>query len=119
MIIAISDTKKDNQAILEPLLSLPNEKRIVFTQIKTEERKSVAPQFLMTTAQAIMKDRKIPAKKTTFEIIEKPIAAMKQLRKEAGPEDVILATGSFFMVGEIRKLWYPEEWVLENRRSFK
>lgn len=121
-LVAISDTKKDNQAILEPLLSVPNEKRFVFTQLKTEERKSVAPQFLLKTAKALMQKlgaKKTNARKTTMEIIEDPVTAIKEMQKTAKAGEVIIVVGSFFLAGEVRKLWYPEDWVLRERKSFK
>ncbi len=121
-LVAISDTKKDNQAILEPLLSVANEKRFVFTQLKTEERKSVAPQFLLKTAKALMQKmgaKKSNAKKTAMEIIEDPKTAIIEMQKTAKEDDVVIVVGSFFLAGEVRKLWYPEDWVLKKRKSFR
>jgi dihydrofolate synthase/folylpolyglutamate synthase len=47
-----------------------------------------------------------------------PRVALERALAAARPEDVLLATGSLYLCGELRDLWYPEEAVLEGRHSF-
>ncbi len=115
IIATISDTKKDNRAILEPLLSLPYSTHIVFTQVKKGDRSSVSPTLLMSIARKYQKNKR---SKTTLEIIENPHYALESIKKNAHENDFILVTGSFFLAGELRNEWISEDWVLQNRRSF-
>ena len=36
----------------------------------------------------------------------------------AKPDDLVLVTGSFYLAGELRTRWYPEERILINRKAF-
>jgi len=110
VIVAISDTKKDNRAILSPLTKVAD--HIIVTSLSGSDRKSVHPKALLPYIKRT--SSKIPV-----EVVMEPVEALKLARKLAGKGDCILATGSFFLAGELRKEWYPEEWVLKNRRSFK
>jgi dihydrofolate synthase / folylpolyglutamate synthase len=47
-----------------------------------------------------------------------PTAAVKSCLKQSKKSDLILATGSFYLAGYIRRLWYSEEQVLKKRSSF-
>lgn len=110
VITAISDTKKDNTAILKPLASVAD--AFVVTSLQGSGRKSVHPQTLIPY---INKSKKA---KATVEIVMDTVEALKRARKIAQKTDCILISGSFFLSGELRKKWYPEEWVLKNRKSF-
>lgn len=44
--------------------------------------------------------------------------ALDAALKAAGHDDVILITGSFYLAGELRTRWYPEEAILKARISF-
>ncbi len=113
LVIAIADTKKDHQAILEPLLSMSHPMHIVLTQVQTGERRSVNAD--------VLKELSIPYKKDgdTIEIIEEAHNALSQVLEQAKSDDMVVVTGSFFLAGELRKKWFSEEWVMEHRRSFK
>lgn len=56
--------------------------------------------------------------KLTARIFLDPYDALKTAQKTAGPNDLILITGSIYMVGELRKCWVPEDRILEKRSSF-
>jgi len=43
--------------------------------------------------------------------------AIEQAKQLAGPEDVILVTGSVFLVGEAREYWYPVSDMLHEARN--
>lgn len=44
--------------------------------------------------------------------------ALEAALSRAGDGDAILVTGSFYLAGELRMRYYPEELILKNRRSF-
>jgi dihydrofolate synthase / folylpolyglutamate synthase len=47
-----------------------------------------------------------------------PAAALAVALQSAGGGDLVLVTGSIYLCGELRGRWFPEEQVLEQRRSF-
>ncbi len=47
-----------------------------------------------------------------------PQLALKKARALAHPNDTIIVTGSFYLVGQLRRQWYSEEFILQRRRSF-
>lgn len=109
VILSISNTKKDNLAIIEPVVSIADQ--IILTSTATEERRSVHPSVLLPHVNKYKKN------KTKIEIIMNPKEAMTLARKNAKKEDCVLVTGSFFLAGDLRTLWFSEEWVMRNRRS--
>ena len=54
------------------------------------------------------------------EVIQQPdpLAAVEQALDHAGPDDLVVVTGSLYLCGEIRGRWYPEQQVLERRQSW-
>ncbi len=110
VIIAISDTKKDNTAILKPLATIAD--TIIVTSLKGGERPSVHPNSLLPEL------KKYKKRKTRLKVVMNPHDALLLARKNAGNKDCILVTGSFFLAGELRTEWFSEKWVLENRKSF-
>ena len=112
LIVAIADTHKEKKRILEPLLSTGWPTWLVLTQVRGVDRMSVSPMTLVATARRYMKA------KGPIEVIESPSKALEAVLHDAVKDDVILIVGSFFLAGELRKKWYPEEWVMRHRRSF-
>jgi len=47
-----------------------------------------------------------------------PLAAVRRALDRAGPDDLVLVTGSLYLCGEVRGLWYAEEQVVDERRSW-
>jgi len=47
-----------------------------------------------------------------------PNRALKRAKKIAGSKGTILVTGSFYLAGEIRRLFYSEKFILTKRKSF-
>lgn len=43
-----------------------------------------------------------------------PSTAIKRALEMAGPDDVVLVTGSLYLVGNIRERWYPTESILDQ-----
>lgn len=48
-----------------------------------------------------------------------PFGAFASALKLAKKDDLILVTGSFFLAGELRKKWIPEEYIITNRKLDK
>lgn len=51
-------------------------------------------------------------------IYSDPRQALEEALTSAKSDDAILVTGSFYLAGELRRRWYPEEFILEHRASF-
>jgi dihydrofolate synthase/folylpolyglutamate synthase len=113
VIAGISNLKKDNRAILAPLVSCAD--HLVLTSFGSGERIGVHPQALLKLVNK-MKDKSAMFKTT---VADGPEEALKAALREAKSDDCILVTGSFFLAGKLREKWYPEAWVLKNRASFK
>ena len=47
-----------------------------------------------------------------------PIRAVQRAMRTADAEDLIVVTGSLYLVGNVRTLWHPDWMVLERRSSF-
>jgi len=47
-----------------------------------------------------------------------PWQALKHVFNKAKPKDLVLITGSFFLAGELRQKWIPEDYILKHRASF-
>ncbi|MFA6095877.1 MAG: Mur ligase family protein, partial [Candidatus Paceibacterota bacterium] len=109
-IVAIADTKKDNRAILEPILSIAHS--IILTSTQGDERRSVHPNALLPLVNRYKKPG------TRVETIDDPRAALERARRLSRATDCILVTGSFFLAGCLRKEWFPESRVLTQRKSF-
>jgi dihydrofolate synthase / folylpolyglutamate synthase len=110
VILAISDTNKDQLTILKEIMKKPNQ--LLITQTTKDERRSVHPEKIKQEIQKHFKNKN----PLTF---SKPKEALGFALKKSDKDDLILVTGSFFLAGELRKKWYREEWVLTNRKSFK
>ncbi len=52
------------------------------------------------------------------EVVPEGEAALARARALAGPGGAVLATGSFYLVGALRDLWYPKEQVVTERSSW-
>jgi dihydrofolate synthase/folylpolyglutamate synthase len=109
-IVSLANTKKDNLAIIEPLAKFSD--RIIITSTSKTERRSIHPNALLPYVEKYKK------KKASVQIISSPLKALSAAKRYAKTNDCILVSGSFFLAGELRKNWFPEEWVLKNRRSF-
>jgi dihydrofolate synthase/folylpolyglutamate synthase len=44
--------------------------------------------------------------------------AFDDLRKTIGKDDCILVIGSLYVSGDVRRIWYPDEYIIKNRKSF-
>ncbi len=100
---------KDYQKILRSLLDVAD--RIILTKFTITHREAASPKKLL--AEALLYKPK-----ANISVNLDPFAATNEALAESTPNDLVLVTGSFFLAGDIRKLWYPEEYILKNR-SYK
>ncbi len=109
LIIAMADNK-DSHDILGQVIPLADS--VYFTRFSTKERKPAPP------ARLFQESKKYLKKGAYTQIFLDPSDALAKAEVEAGTEDCILVTGSFFLAGELRALWFPEEGILKTRSSF-
>lgn len=85
---------------IEPMLELLNGRchQIVFTKYTSSPR-GADPLVLHELWEA--------SGQTGSSVIESPAEGWNLLRKHAQPDELLLATGSVFLVGEIRQLYHP------------
>ncbi len=109
LIIGIADNK-DHISILKRIIPLAN--YVYFTRFGNLHRNSAQPKDLFRMSKKYMR------KDSRLEIFLNAELAINQAIMNSRNGDLILVTGSFFLAGEIRKLWFPEEKILTNRTAF-
>lgn len=110
VVVGISNMKKDNKAILAPLSSRAD--HMILTSFGEGERAGIHPRAMLSLVA------RSKGKKTEVSIEIDPEKALGAAIKDAKPGDCVLVTGSFFLTGKLRTRWYPEDWILKNRKSF-
>jgi len=109
LVMALAENK-DSQEIFKQIVPIADE--VFFTRFASKDRKPAPPLRLFKDAGPYLK------KGVRTGIFLDSHDAFAEARLRAGKDDCILVTGSFYLAGELRKLWYPEEKILKNRRSF-
>ncbi len=109
LILAIANNK-DSEDILTQIVPLAD--KVFLTRFLSMDRKPAPPARLMTELKPHLKPG------ATVEILLDPTDAYDKARVKSENEDCILVTGSFYLAGELRKKWYPEEVVAQRRKSF-
>jgi len=109
LIIGIADNK-DHLSILKQII--PKADVIFFTRFENNDRKCAHPKELLEKSNQYLK------KGAKTKIYLDPESALRDSLNSAKSDDLVLAAGSFFLAGGLRKHWYPEEVVLRNRKSF-
>ncbi len=97
---------KDAEGILREIIPVAD--MIYLTRFLQERRKT---QFLGKMSQI---SAKLTQKK--IRVFIDPREALSAARRAAQPDDLILATGSFFLAGELRGEWFPESYILKKRK---
>ena len=92
-VVAIGESK-DAAGVLEPWLELPAS--FVFTSFETQGRTAVRPFTLVNVAQNVGR----PAR-----AIVDPVEALSVARRNADGSNVVVVTGSTFVVGQLRDWW--------------
>lgn len=92
-VIAVADTK-DAHEVLRAFVDLPA--NYIFTSFQTEGKTATRPQRLASIAQSLgIWGRALP----------EPVEAFSIARRNAGHNDVIVVTGSTFVVAQLREWW--------------
>lgn len=65
------------------------------------------PEEIAETARKLRPDLSI-------QIIPEPMAAFKKALELANKDDLVWVTGSFYLIGDIREYWYPNEKLIEQ-----
>lgn len=110
LIIGIAESKDDIQILSE---IVPFADKIYFTRFQIKDRKCAHPKSLAERSEKYLKNR------VDIAVFLDPNVAMNSALSEAKEDDLILVAGSFFLAGEMRKRWIPEESILKSRKGFK
>lgn len=92
-VVAIGESK-DAEEILRALAALPA--NFIFTKFETAGRHPIKPQRLASIAESVG---------TWGRVIADPVEALTVARRNAGADDVVVVTGSTFVVAELRAWW--------------
>ncbi|KKU25579.1 MAG: FolC bifunctional protein [Candidatus Magasanikbacteria bacterium GW2011_GWA2_46_17] len=109
LIISIADNK-NSYDILKRIIPLADE--VLFTRFATRDRKPAPPARLLKESRRYLKSD------THSQIFLDASDALVEACRKTRNDDCIFVTGSFFLAGELRKIWFPEEKILKHRRSF-
>ncbi len=99
----------DHKDIQESLKDITHKADHVFiTRFQNPLRKCVPP----------LEIRAVVDPKKDVKIFLDPHMALDEAIVRATKDDLIVVTGSFFLAGELREQWIPEEYILSARKSF-
>ncbi len=101
---------KDSESIVESIIPLAD--HVYVTRFQLKGMQCTSPKELALLAKKYLK------KGAKLEVLLDSKQALEKALASANPDDCVLATGSFYLVGELRKRWYSEEKVLTRRKSF-
>lgn len=107
VVIAVS-ADKDWRSMLKILA--PYATAIYVTRFSVPGRHAVDPKSLFNEVRNYLEE-------TSIRLFSDPIQAYKQALQEATPRDALLVTGSFYVAGDIRSLYCPEDLILTKRNS--
>jgi len=102
-VVSIGESK-DAREILAALAKRPSS--FTFTAFTTPGREAARPQRLALIAESIG---------TWGRVIQHPVDAIQAVRRAAASEDVVVVTGSTFVVAELRE-WWIEQGIAPLRR---
>ncbi|MBI4225127.1 MAG: hypothetical protein HY617_02245 [Candidatus Sungbacteria bacterium] len=106
LIVGIADSK-DKVSMLKQIA--PYADHLLFTRFQIKDRKCAHPKELLALSKRYAK------KGAKVNIFLDPQQALACALRQAGAKDLILTVGSFFLAGELRKNWIPEEIILRKR----
>lgn len=109
LVFALAENKDYEQVMAE---IMPHADSIYMTRFSLKTRRCAPPNELLKVAKKYLK------KDARAELFLDSRWALMQAMQSAGKDDVILATGSFFLASDLRRPWYTEERVLAKRKSF-
>lgn len=100
--------KHNHEAVLKQIMPLADS--VTFTSLPSDRSLCADPEVLLKKAKPYF------TSSSSVRIIVDPTEALSTVLQSADAEDCVLVTGSFFLVGELRKRWVTEEEILHNRR---
>lgn len=109
LVIGIAKDKNLNE-ILKSIV--PSADHVIFTSFENDLRISTQPEVLASRG---LKYKKPEA---GSDVVPRAESALDHALLLAGPDDLILVTGSFFLAGQLRQRWYPIKSILRRRQSF-
>jgi dihydrofolate synthase/folylpolyglutamate synthase len=109
LIVGMAENK-DEALILDQII--PCADMVYATRFQIKDRKCAHPKELAQQSKKYLK------KSAKIEVFLDPNQAFTKARGAAKENDLILVAGSFFLAGELRKKWFPENWILRKRKSF-
>ncbi len=107
LICGLAENKNGTEILHE---IIPHADHVYFTRAQVKERRFAHPTQLLKQSKKYSK----PAVKVA--IFLHPLWALNAALAHAKKDDLILVTGSFFLSGELRKQWIPEEKILGTRK---
>lgn len=110
IIIGISNNK-DHLSIIRQIVPLAH--RVFFTRFQNKMRTTAHPKKLFAIGKKYIR------KGSSAEIMLDPNMALNKALKISGENDAILITGSFFLTGELRTRWIPEDYILKHKKYSK
>ena len=108
LVIGIAESK-DHRQILAQII--PRAGRIYFTRFQNPNRKCAHPRILLNLSKKYLTNG------AKAEIYLDPHTALTKAMANASKNDLVLVTGSFLLSGELRKRWFPENYILNKRKS--
>ena len=105
VVIALKDGK-DKESVLRELL--PYADQLVATQFEVKGLwVPISAELIADTVHQLAPDLPVVA-------ILNPIEAVRHALALAQPEDTIWITGSLYLAGDVRELWYPREKLIDS-----
>ena len=108
LVCAIS-ADKDWKTMLKQIVPLAD--RVYVTRFSLPGRQAVGP------GQLFHETQKHTRKSSIVRLFSDPIQAFNCAKRELNPSDLLVVTGSFYLAGDIRSLFCPEECILAQRNS--
>ena len=109
LIVGMADNK-DHFPMLAQII--PRADRVSFTRFQTQGRLCADPNRLCERSKRFLK------KGVRTDVFLDPARALAAALRDAKKGDLVLVTGSFFLTGELRTHWIPENAVLRARHAF-
>ena len=104
----------ENKSVKGILQALPPAHTLMLTRFISASRASMSPGSLRCALQRFGLGRRYERILVSLD----PHEALDSLLRESNHRDVILATGSLYLTGSLRKRWIPEGTILKARSSF-
>ncbi|GEM_PF-3251389 len=92
---------------------VPMSQHLYLTRFDNKFKKCYSPQYLLKIAKSYIKPH------TRLQTSENASVLLKNLLRSIKDDEIIVATGSYFLTGSLRQHWYQEEKIVNQRTSFQ